>query len=407
MRRAVAGLVLAIVLAGAPAAGADVYDDNPAAASRGPGDMVVIARGADGAIYERHVAGGAWTPWASLGGQTSSGPGLAAYGPEMHAFVAGTSGAAYENVLRDGHWSGWAGIGGSITSAPSAIARRGTTYLDVAARGTDNAAYLRTFQPGAGWSAWSSLGGNLTAGPALNSQDPLVLNVWARATDGQLVQKAWTGAAWGDFAPLGGSILGAPAVVSRTENHVDVFVRGSNRALYQRYWHGGTGWSDWALVDPTPIDSTPAVASDTADHLAFFARSGSNILVKQWRGATGWTRWVNWGPVAPPPPPAAPLPDGKVTLTTGVRCTPPGGRLKVSLKIRKRPGVARPRIRKVVFFVKRGPRRADRRRPYVRHLRLNRPPGASGRVYARAVYKRKGSKRLHRKTVSKRFVMCG
>ena len=78
----------------------------------------------------------------------------------------------------------------------------------------------------------------------------------------------------------------------------------------------------------------------------------------------------------------------------------------MSLKIRKRKGVARPRIRKVVFFVKRGPRAADKRRPYVRRLRLNRPPGARGRVFARAVYTRKGSKKLHRKTVSKRFVMC-
>ena len=42
----------------------------------------------------------------------------------------------------------------------------------------------------------------------------------------------------------------------------------------------------------------------------------------------------------------------------------------------------------------------------MRRLRLNRPPGARGRVFARAVYTRKGSKRLHRKTVSKRFVMC-
>ena len=69
---------------------ADVYDDNPAAASRGPGDMVVLARGADGAIYERHVAPGGWTDWTSIGGQATSGPAIAAYGPAMHAFVVGT-----------------------------------------------------------------------------------------------------------------------------------------------------------------------------------------------------------------------------------------------------------------------------------------------------------------------------
>jgi hypothetical protein len=38
---------------------------------------------------------------------------------------------------------------------------------------------------------------------------------------------------------------------------------------------------------------------------------------------------------------------------------------------------------------------------------LNRPAGSTGRVYARVVYTRAGSKRVHRKTVSKRYVMCG
>jgi hypothetical protein len=79
----------------------------------------------------------------------------------------------------------------------------------------------------------------------------------------------------------------------------------------------------------------------------------------------------------------------------------------VSLRIRRRAGTPRPRVRKVVFFVKHGPRRADLKKPYTRRIRLNRPAGSTGRVYARAFYTRKGSKRVHRKTVSKRFVMCG
>ena len=37
-------------------------------------------------------------------------------------------------------------------------------------------------------------------------------------------------------------------------------------------------------------------------------------------------------------PPAAPVPDGNVTLTAGIRCTPPGGLLRVSVKVRKRAG---------------------------------------------------------------------
>jgi len=401
-------LIAAALVLAAPAR-ADVYDDNPAAASRGPGDMVVLARGADGAIYERHVGPGGWTAWASLGGQAASGPALAAYGSAMHAFVVGNDGAVYENVLRDSAWSGWVNLGGGGTSAPAAIARRGTTILDLAVRGTDNAIHHRYFQPGAGWSGWGSLGGNLTSAPALNSQDPGVLNAWSRATNGQLVQKAWNGSAWSEWTGLGGGLTGAPAVLSRQQNHVDVFARGLNRALYQKYWSGGTGWSDWFAVDGRPLDSSPAAASDRALHVVLFARSGAGLVVKEWNGAAGWTPWTDWGVVAPPAPPAPPPPappDGNVELTTGLRCTPPGGRLRVSLKVRRRSGKPAPRIRKVVFFVKRGPRKADRRKPYVRRLPLDRPAGATGRVYARAVFTRKGSRKLHRKTVSKRFVMC-
>jgi hypothetical protein len=141
-------LGLAALLASAAPAQADVYDDNPAAASRGAGDMVVLARGADGAIYERHVVGGAWTAWSSIGGATSSGPAAAAYGGAIHAFVVGTDNAVYENVLREGRWSGWTSLGGVATSAPAAISRLGTNYLDLAVRGGDNTIYLRTFQPG-------------------------------------------------------------------------------------------------------------------------------------------------------------------------------------------------------------------------------------------------------------------
>ena len=399
-------IVAAALAGGAAPAAADVYDDNPAAASRGPGDMVVVARGADGAIYERHLAGGAWTPWASIGGQATSGPAAAAYGGAIHVFALGPDSAVWENVLRGGTWSGWTSLGGYGTSAPSAIARSGTNYLDLDMRGGDNTIMHRSYVPGIGWTAWSSLGGNLTSAPALNSQGTGILNVFARGTNGQLYERSWTGSAWSDWTALGGGLLGAPAVLSRTAGRVDVFVRGTDRALHQRGYSAGVGWGDWGRVDPAPLDSAPAAAADAADHVALFARRGGGLAIKEWRAATGWTPWADWGPVAPPPPPGPPPQDGNVEITTGVRCTPPGGRLRVSLKIRRRPGRAAPRVRRVVFFVKRGPRRVDRRRPWVRRLVIDRPAGSKGRVFARALYTRAGSRKLRRKTVSKRFVVC-
>jgi hypothetical protein len=399
-------VLLVVLLCAAASARADVYDDNLAAASRGAGDIVVLARGVDGAIYERHLAGGAWSSWASIGGSTSSGPAAAAYGDTIHAFVTGSDGAIYENVLRAGSWSGWTSLGGIGTSAPSASARRGTNMLDLAVRGTGNGLHFRTFQPGAGWSGWAALGGNLTSGPSVNSQDPGDVNIYFRGTDGQMVQKPWDGSRWLDWIYLGGSILGAPSAIARQENMVDVFARGINRALYQQHWQGGAGWRGWQLVDPKPMDSTPVAVSDTADHVVLFARSGGEVQYKDWTATGGWGAWTSWNPVAPPPPPPPPPPDGLAELVAGVRCTPPGGRLRVTLKVRARPGRPKPRVRKVVFFVKHGPRRVDRRAPFARRLRMRFPAGKRGRVYARATYTRKGSRKLRQTTVWRHFTMC-
>ena len=94
-------------------------------------------------------------------------------------------------------------------------------------------------------------------------------------------------------------------------------------------------------------------------------------------------------------------------LNAGDHCVPPGGRLHVSLKVRKRKGHKRPRVARVVFFVRNGPRRVDRKRPYAARLRLRRPAGSKGRVYARVFFRRAGSKKLRKKTVARRYVMCG
>src|SRR4051812_38247058 len=85
MRRIGCAAVLAALMLAAPAR-ADVFDDNPAAASRGPGDMYLFARGADGATLERHWTGTAWSDWASLGGIATSGPAAAAYGTAINVF---------------------------------------------------------------------------------------------------------------------------------------------------------------------------------------------------------------------------------------------------------------------------------------------------------------------------------
>jgi hypothetical protein len=414
MGRILAAAVLAALtlttLAGP--ARADVYDDNPAAASRGAGDMYLFARGPDGDVLERHLSGGSWTAWSSLGGQATSGPAAASQGDTIRLFVRGPDGAIYERVLSGGAWSSWTSLGGYATSAPAAAWRRGPENLfDLAVKGIDNQIYLQTFVPGRGWSGWSGLGGTHTSAPSLTSQADGIVNVHSRGGAADLVQRSWTGTGWfADWQGLAGTLTSAPSALARDRDVVDVFARGLGDSTYQRHWDSANGWGGWTLLDQTPIDSAPIAASDTPGRVILFARHGGHVLSKRWDAASGWTGWADFGAVAVPvaPPPAAPPADGELRLETGLRCTPPGGRVRVDVEIRKPRGKAKARVARVVFYTKGKGRaiRVDRKAPFVVRLKINRPAGSTGRVYARVHYRRSAKGKLHSKTVSRRYVVC-
>jgi hypothetical protein len=395
---------------------ADVYDDNPAAASRGQGDVSVFARAADGSTLWRALDGESWTAWSSLGGSATSGPAAAAYGSAINVFIRGTDGATYQNTLGDGRWSGWTSLGGYSTSAPAAMRRRGPLdYFDIAVKGGNNEIFLNTYVPGTGWAGWATLGGNLTSAPALNSQGDGIVNVFARGPDCAVWQKSWNGSAWSEWVSLGGCIFGAPAAVSRVAGEVDLYARAGGNAIFQRHFDPAAGWGGWVEVDPAAVESSAGVASDHANRELLFARGGSGLLAKAWNGAAGWTGWNDLGPLAvptptppPPTPPATPPPDGEVALETGLGCTPPNGRLRVSISVRKPKGRNKARVTKIVFFTKGKGRkvRVDTKAPFQVRIQINARAGSTGRVYARVYYKRSAHGKLHRKVVSRRYTVC-
>jgi hypothetical protein len=408
---------VALVLAASGTATADVYDDNPATASRGPGELYVFARGSTGEILERHRLGGTWSDWSSIGGSAGSGPAAVAYRGDILVFIRGTDGGIYQNSLSSGRWTGWSGLGGNGTSAPSASARRGSTnYLDLEVRGLDNAIWHQTFVPTKGWTGFSTLGGLLTSAPSAVSQSDEVLNVFSRGSDNSLVQRGWNGAAWSEWLGLGGGLLGAPAAVSRTRDALNIYVRGGNDALYARSWTPA-GWSDWFLLDgSTRLSSAPAGAGDGPNHEWVVARVGGSIALKEWTIDTGWGSWQDFGPVAvqspvpapTAPPAAAPLPTGHISLKTGIACTPAHGKLRVNVNVATPKGKAKARVTKIVFFTKGKGRkvRVDRKAPFQVHIPINRPAGTKGRVYARVYYKRTARGATHRKVVSRRYTVC-
>jgi len=113
-------------------------------------------------------------------------------------------------------------------------------------------------------------------------------------------------------------------------------------------------------------------------------------------------------PTPAPPPPAPPQTSNGVGLGVGLECAPRGKRMPVSITVHKRKGKAKPRVKRVVFYYrKKGTvvARTDRKKPYKRTLRIHLAPGPH-HVYARVYYTRKGSKKVRKETVKRRFTVC-
>ena len=291
--------------------------------------------------------------------------------------------------------AGWAGF--TALLAPGDFT--GDGKADLLARKSDGALMLypgngaggflvRTGQRiGAGWADFTALlapgdfSGDGKADILARGSDGALLMYRGNAAGGFLTGAAEPiGSGWGSFTALvaGGDFSG--------DGKADILARRSDGVLLMYRGNGAGGFltgtaepigAAWNSLSALMLDSGPAPPPPPAP------------------------------PPAPPAPPSAPLQDGRVKLTAGIRCTPPGGRLKVNLRIRRRAGRPPARVRRVVFFVRRGPRRVDRRKPYVVRLRMNRPAGERGRVHARVFFRRAGSRKLRHKTVSRRFRMCG
>jgi hypothetical protein len=165
----------------------------PAAAAvtaSGPtsGQIMVWARGTDGALWYKFEDQRGWSPWQRLGGRLLSGTAPTVVdvgGSAQFVVVVGTDHALWLNATSDGaRWSGWHSLGGRTTSDPGLTYDHGT--LRVFVRGTDNAAWGRqvtnVWMPVPG--AWRSLGGKLTSGVASLTREQT--EIYALGTDGRV-----------------------------------------------------------------------------------------------------------------------------------------------------------------------------------------------------------------------------
>jgi hypothetical protein len=335
----------------------------------------------------------------------------------------GTGWGAYDTVLAPGDFNGDGG--------PDLLVRRIDGRL-LLYRGNGGGGFATGMgEPiGAGWQDFTALlapgdfSGDGTPDLLARLPDGRLLLYRGNGTGGWLPGAPEVGSGWQPFtallAPGDFSGDGKPDVIARQADGTLLLYRGNGSGgwLTGAAEPIGAGWQSFTALAAGDFsgDGKPDVIARHPDgRLVMYRGNGAGAWVtgtaepigSGWEPLRAITVADRWTPPPPPPaPPSAPLPDGRVKLDAGIRCTPPGGRLRVSLRVRPRPGRAAPRVLRVVFFARGGPRRVDKRKPYVARLPMQRPAGQRGRVYARVVYRRQGSKRVHRKTVSRRFAMC-
>lgn len=395
---AVAALLLSI---GAGSAQADWSGD-------AKGDVLAVASDGRLLLYRGNGAGG----FAAGAGQG-----------------IGTGWGGFTALLAPGDWSG--------DARPDLLARRSDgALLMYRGNGTGGFATGIGQQIGSGWQPFTAL---LAPGDWSGDGRPDLL---ARQSDGALLmyrgdgdggfvtgRAEQIGSGWQQFtgllAPGDWSGDGRPDVLARKSDGALLMYRGNGAGGFVTGAAEpiGSGWQAFTALaagGDFSGDGKPDVLARRSDGVLLMYRgngAGGFLTGTGEQIGSGWSSLSSLllagePPAAPPPPPpppappSAPLPDGRVKLQAGIRCTPPGGRLRVKLRVRRRPGRKAPRVRKVVFYVRGGPRRVDRRAPYVVRLRMKRPAGDRGRVYARVIFRRAGSEKLRRKTVSRRFVMC-
>jgi len=216
----------------------------PAIVSRGEHEFDVFALGFDDevpphvpVVYRSHWKYEAWTPYPTLDN------------PDNH----------WELVDVPGDWPPleWVGPLPELP-APAAVARDG--QLDLFRLGPDNTLRWRHFD-GAEWGAWQNLDGMLASGPGAVLMEPDEVWVFARGVDEALWTLTYRNGNWErrpdgshnwqrvelQGMPEGVTIASAPTAVARG-SEIAVYVRGSDDQLWQ-VEYDGSSWGNWSAGD--------------------------------------------------------------------------------------------------------------------------------------------------------------
>jgi hypothetical protein len=256
-------------------------------------------RGADNAVYMRAFsgAGPAWSAQTRIGGVIIGAPAATVARTTVVVAARGADNALWLRMMDNGTWGKWTSWGGVLSASP-AITGGSDGRIDAFVRGADRALWTRTLRADGSLTAWKSLGGRLSTGPTAVTIQDNSLAVAAAGTD----HAVWTTGTSGGWRSLGGRTYSAPALgYIPQSNGLFVLARGTDNALWANGLGGGasTGWRKIGgrLTDgPTaagtrePLPHMIAAVIGT-DHAAWTTRYPTNN--GRWFGFT--RAWVPEG----------------------------------------------------------------------------------------------------------------
>lgn len=212
-------------------------------------------RGAGDAVYLRtFYNAGKWSAQRAVGGRIVGAPAATVRGTTVIVAARGTDNALWLRMRSKGTWGRWTSWGGTLTASPAITTTRGGSTVAFV-RGKDNALWSRTLSPGGKPAAWKRLGGILSSAPAATEE----LEVAAAGKD-HAVWLTWAGDGW-KWRSLRGRTYSAPAIAYIPEtNGARLLMRGTDNAL----WVNGVGGGDstgWKKKGGTLIDAPTAAGT--------------------------------------------------------------------------------------------------------------------------------------------------
>jgi hypothetical protein len=177
----------------------------------GEGVLMVMARGADHALWARVRAQGVWRDWESLGHRLASPPHAVVW--QKETFVAAALGT--DSAIWYTTGAAWNSLGGQYSTAPYLVAGQRHVYL-FAVDSAAHALQYRTWD-GKDWSGWTPLDGIVMSPPTANGSPDLgeLIHVFGIGTDSAVWRRRNIGDSWASWESLGGPFLSAPATVIR------------------------------------------------------------------------------------------------------------------------------------------------------------------------------------------------